>query len=289
MNTAPLPSIAVITPSFRQARFIAETIESVRAQNYPALEHWIIDAESNDGTAEVVARYASPQLHWVSEPDRNQTDAINKGMRRSTAEILGWLNSDDRYLPGALQAVGEAFRDNPDAAVVYGGGVKINRAGVVVKEVPAPAYDRQALRNRFYVIQPSMFFRRSLFDRLGGLNVEANYAMDWELMLRFPPDVRPVIIPQMLSQLRCYVSTKTVQGGWRRMQEIGRLGREFHGVLDHNFLSWQGRELVSRISHPGLYKLGQRVVDGLCDKLFGWDGYMVRGWPQDEPPEIETD
>lgn len=255
-------------------------LKSVRAQEYPALEHWIVDAESNDGTAEVVARYASPNLRWISEPDRGQSDAINKGMRLAGSEIVGWLNADDLYFPGALHAVGAAFRDHPDAAVVYGGGVKMDAAGAVLKEVPASPYDRRRLQSFFYVLQPALFFRRSLFLEVGGLNEASHYAMDWELMLRFPPERRVVVIPQMLAKLRCYPNTKTELGGWKRMREIGALGRKFHGPLDHNHLSLRARELVYRIGHSGLQKTARRVVDGLCDALFGWDGYMVRGWPE---------
>jgi glycosyltransferase involved in cell wall biosynthesis len=280
MSAAPLPSVGVITPSFRQAGYIGEMIESVRAQEYPALEHWIIDAQSNDGTAEVVAGYRDcPWLHWVSEPDRGQSDAINKGMRLAGSEIVGWLNADDLYFPGALQAVGETFRDHPEAAAVYGGGVKMDVVGQVIKEVTAHPYERRSLQNRFYVLQPSLFFRRSLFLEVGGLNEDSHYAMDWELMLRFPPETRIVVIPQMLSKLRCYPNTKTETGGWKRMREIAEIGRKYNGPLDRNHLSFRARELVSRLP-SSLQKLGKRFVDGLSDRVYGWDGYMVRGWPE---------
>lgn len=281
--SAPLPSIGVITPSFRQAGFIGEMIESVRAQEYPALEHWIVDAKSDDGTAEVVARYASPKLRWICEPDRGQSDAINKGMRLAGTEIVGWLNADDLYLPGALHAVGAAFRDHPDAAVVYGGGVKMDAAGAVLKEVPAHPYDRRTLRNLFYVLQPSLFFRRNLFLEVGGLNEASHYAMDWELMLRFPREACVVVIPQMLSRLRCYPDTKTALGGWKRMREIAEIGRKYNGLWDRNHLLFKAREFVSGISQPRLQRLGRRVVDELSDRLFGWDGCMVQGWPSPDP------
>lgn len=284
--SAPLPSIGVITPSFRQAGYIGEMLASVRAQDYPALEHWIVDAQSDDGTAEVVARYASPDLRWISEPDRGQSDAINKGMRRAGTEIVGWLNADDLYFPGALHAVGAAFRDHPDAAVVYGGGVKMAATGTVLKEVPAHPYDRRTLRHRFYVLQPSLFFRRSLFLEVGGLNEASHYAMDWELMLRFPPETRVAVVPQLLGKLRCYPNTKTELGGWKRMREIAEIGRKFNGPWDRNHLSFQVRESVSRLPGRGLQKIGRRVVDGLSDALFGWDGCMIRGWPENRTPAL---
>lgn len=280
----PLPSIGVITPSFRQAGYIGEMIESVRAQEYPALEHWIMDAQSDDGTAEIVARYASPNLRWISEPDRGQSDAINKGMRLASTEIVGWLNADDLYFPGALHAVGAAFREHPAAAVVYGGGVKMAATGALLKEVPAQPYDRRRLRNLFYVLQPSLFFRRSLFLEVGGLNEASHYAMDWELMLRFPPETRVIVVPQMLAKLRCYPNTKTELGGWARMREIAALGRQYNGPWDRNHLSFRAREGVSQLTSPGLRKIGRRVVDGLCDALFGWDGCMIRGWPRAKTP-----
>jgi glycosyltransferase involved in cell wall biosynthesis len=281
MSASDLPSIAVITPSFRQAGYIAETIESVNVQQYPALEHWIVDAQSDDGTAEIVARYRDqPWLHWVSEPDRGQSDAINKGMRLAHSEIAGWLNADDTYFPGALQAVGAAFRDHPEAQVVYGGGVKTEATGKVIKEVTAHPYQRRTLQNLFYVLQPSLFFRRSLFLQVDGLNEDSHYAMDWELMLKFPPETQVVVIPQLLSRLRCYPNTKTETGGWKRMREIAEIGRKYNGPLDRNHLCFCARELVSRLPLASMQKVGKRMVDGLSDKLFGWDGYMVRGWPE---------
>ncbi len=281
MNPAPLPSIGVITPSFRQAGYIAQMIESVREQNYSTLEHWIIDAKSDDGTAEVVAGFQSlPYLRWISEPDRGQSDAINKGARLAGTEIIGWLNADDLYFPHALRAVGEAFRDNPGVDVIYGGGVKADAAGFVLKKVPARPFDPRLLRYRFYVLQPSLFFRRRLFLEVGGLNEASHYAMDWELMLKFAERSRILAIPQVLSQLRCYPDTKTSTGGWPRLREIAEIGRKFNGPLDRNYLSFRAREFVSRIADPRAQEFGRQLVDRITDGLFGGSGLMVQGWPK---------
>jgi len=277
----PLPSIGVITPSFRQAGYIGQMIESVRSQDYPALEHWIVDAKSDDGTADVVAGYAAlPYLHWISEPDRGQSDAINKGARLAGSEIIGWLNADDLYFPDALQAVGQTFRDHPDVDVVYGGGVKMDADGAVLKTVSGRAFDPALLRYRFYVLQPSLFFRRRLFLDVGGLNEASHYAMDWELMLKFAERARILAIPTLLSKLRCYPNTKTSLGGWERLREIAAIGRRFNGPLDRNYLSFRARELVSGISNPTARQLGRRLVDRLSEGLFGSDSPMVQGWPQ---------
>jgi hypothetical protein len=160
----------------------------------------------------------------------------------------------------------------------------MDAAGALLKEVPAQPYDRRTLRNLFYVLQPSLFFRRSLFLQVGGLSEASHYAMDWELMLKFPEEIHVVVIPQLLARLRCYPDTKTSLGGWERMREIADIGRRFHGRWDHNHVSFRLRESISKIRHPRLQQLGRRAVDEFCDRAFGWDGYMVRGWPLSKNP-----
>ncbi len=271
-----LPSITVVTPSYNQGGYIAETIRSVAEQNYPNLEHLVIDAKSTDQTLEVLAGFAHlPDLRWISEKDRGQSDAINKGIRMAQGEIVGWLNSDDYYHPGALQAIGRAFAENPGAGLVYGAGTKVNADGSVQKEIPFRPFDRRRLRSAFYILQPSMFFRRDLFTQVGGLTESLHYAMDWELLLKFPKNTPMVAIPEKIAQLRCYPNTKTSTGGWQRMQEIAGIGRQFHGPLDINYLSFCARRAIAPLHNRAL----QTLVDKACDRVFGVGRYMVDGWP----------
>lgn len=269
-----LPVITLVTPSFNQAEFLERTIQSVVAQEYPALDWIIVDAMSTDGTKEILDRYRElPFLRIIREPDHGQTDAINKGLRVGRGEIAGWLNSDDELLPGALRAIGEAFARNERAVLVYGGGRKIDTRGSLLKKISAKPFDRRLLRTAFYILQPSMFFRRELAVKLGGLDESLHYVMDWELALRLAEAGEVVRIDAELSALRCYPGTKTEAGGWKRFAEIAAVGRKFNGPFDRNFLAYHAR----RIAAP--FPWARRVVDFVGWKLFADRSLMVVGWP----------
>src|ERR1700694_3043502 len=132
-----LPRITVVTPSFNQAAYLADAIESVLSQCYPDLEYLVLDGGSTDGSIDILRRYDS-RLSWTTQADEGQSDAINKGFRRATGEIVTFLNSDDYYFPGALEAVARAFTDNPDAGVVYGRGRFVSETGVPQRTVGGP-------------------------------------------------------------------------------------------------------------------------------------------------------
>lgn len=117
-----LPKISIVTPSFNQGKYLEKTILSVLEQDYPNLEYIIIDGGSTDNSVEIIKKYEKHLAYWVSEPDRGQSHAINKGFGHATGEILGWLNSDDYYAPGAPQAIAEAFLANPDVGAIVGAG-----------------------------------------------------------------------------------------------------------------------------------------------------------------------
>ena len=114
------PRISIVTPSFNQGKYIEQTIQSVLSQNYPNLEYIIIDGGSTDGTVEIIKKYEQQLTYWISEPDKGQTDAINKGFAKCTGEIFNWINSDDYYSPNSLHIVAEVFSENPTAKVVCG-------------------------------------------------------------------------------------------------------------------------------------------------------------------------
>ena len=182
-----LPSIGVVTPSFQHAEFIGRTIDSVLAQRYPALRYTVQDGASTDGTLDILRRSESAgDLTFVSEPDRGQADAINRGFTRIDTDIMAWLNPDDLYLPGALTTVGRYFRDHPEVDVVYGHRIVVDAQGREVGRWWLPEHSRAAVEWRCYVPQESMFWRRSLFDAVGGrLDDTFEFAMDWDLVARF--------------------------------------------------------------------------------------------------------
>lgn len=273
-------SISIVTPSLNQCMFIPRMIDSLHEQRYSALEHIVFDAGSTDGSIDVWKEWQrksdrfSPVRVFV-EPDRGQSDAINKGMRVATGTIVGWLNSDDFLMPGALVKVAEAFERNPEAVVIYGVGAKTDLNGRVIKKVPFREFCPQRLSYAFEEVQPAMFFRRDAYWQVSGLDESLHYAMDWDLLLKLANVGKVVAIPDYLANIRYYPETKTNTGGWRRMREIARIARRHNGALDRNNLSFQTRDLLARQPMSCL----RTLFDHICWNLFKDPPLMVQGWP----------
>jgi len=177
---ASFPMVTVVTPSYNQAEFLERTILSVLNQNYPNLEYIIVDGGSKDGSVEIIKKYQKYLAYWVSEPDQGQSDAINKGFSRSTGEICAYLNSDDCYVPDALNHAIAAFRD-PAADLVYGHAYVVDgRDRPYNIAVALPFILKEHLFGLFSVPQPSSFWRRRVYDGVGGFNVDAKSCMDHE-------------------------------------------------------------------------------------------------------------
>lgn len=271
--------ISIITPSLNQAVFAPEMLASLELQQYPDLEHIVYDGGSTDGVIDFWKEaQAEKKLKLFVEPDRGQSDAINKGMRVATGEIVGWLNSDDILLPGALHAVAEAFSQNPKAVVVIGTGGKMDAQGNLLKIVQSNRFTIDRLKSAFEIIQPAMFFRRDAYWKVGGLDESLHYAMDWDLLLKLSKIGKVVAIPQHLANIRYYEETKTNTGGWKRMKEIARIGRRHNGPMDRNFLSFQIRDLLSK--QP--LRWPQSLFDHFCWNLFNDPPLMVQGWPEEQ-------
>lgn len=215
-----LPTISLVTCSYQQARFLDATIRSVLEQDYPNLEYMIIDGASTDGSKVIIERYADSLAYWVSEPDDGQTHALVKGFSRTTGDICGWLCSDDLLLPGALQCVGEFFRDHPEVNAVFGDSIWIDADGKPIRPKREMGFNRFVFLHDFnYVPQPSMFWRRSLYESVGGLCTNFMLAMDNDLLERFSARVRIEHIPVYLSCMRYYAEQKTRSLHSRSLQE----------------------------------------------------------------------
>jgi glycosyltransferase involved in cell wall biosynthesis len=274
--------ISIITPSLNQAVFAPEMLSSLDVQQYPDLEHIVYDAGSTDGVIDIWRKAeAEGKLKLFVEPDRGQSDAINKGMRVATGEIVGWLNSDDVLLPEALRTVVEEFSTNPNAVVVIGTGGKMDLKGNPIKIVPSNRFTIDRLKSAFEIIQPAMFFRGDAYWKVGGLDESLHYAMDWDLLLKISKIGEVVAIPQHLANIRYYEETKTNTGGWKRMREIARIGRRHNGPLDRNHLSFQIRDLLSK--QP--FRFPRSLFDHLCWNLFKDPPLMVQGWREEEKAE----
>ena len=206
--------ISVVTPSFNQGRFIRATIESVLGQRHCDVEYIVMDGASTDETVSVLESFGS-KLRWVSERDDGQTDAINKGLRRASGEIVAYLNSDDLYLPGTLAKVEEAFRLNPDVDVVYGDFHAVDEVGRLIDRVKTIAYDADILLyDANYICQPASFYRRSLLDRIGLFDDSLRFLMDYEFFLRASRcKARFMMIPRPLAAIRFHGDCKTLSDG----------------------------------------------------------------------------
>ncbi|MEO6052655.1 MAG: glycosyltransferase family 2 protein [Chthoniobacterales bacterium] len=271
-----LPRITLVTPTYNQGHFIEQTLESIRQQNYPNFEHIVVDAMSTDNTGAILDAYAkTPSVRVIREPDKGQSDGINKGMRAATGEVVGWLNSDDMLCENALLKIGETFANHPDAVVVYGLGAKVDRQGELIRWVPFREFDRKALKTAYRVIQPAMFFKKDVYWKTGGLDIDLHYAMDWELLIRMAQRGDVISIPDEIAKIRFYEDTKTSTGGWKRMQEIAEIGRKYNGLTDANYISFIVRSIAAKIPLPFLRK----AVDHLSWRIWKGTPVMVHGWP----------
>lgn len=215
--------VSIVTPSYNQAQFIEETIRSVLLQGYPNLEYIIIDGGSTDGTVEIIRKYEPWLTYWVSEKDAGQSDAINKGWRRSHGEIMAWLNSDDIYLPGALGKVAHAFGSaDPAVGLIYGDCGQIDEYSRPRGHLDISNFELSGLiLSRRFLPQPSTFIRRSVYAALGGLRAELHMAMDFEYWMRVLTNgFTAHYLPAMLASYRVTDETKSASFPARSWLEI---------------------------------------------------------------------
>lgn len=187
LNVVDAPiKISIVMPSYNQAAFVEAALESIISQDYKEWEILFVDAGSNDGTLEIAERYRKHISYFVSEPDNGQSDAIHKGFFNATGDVLTWLNTDDLLLPGALQQVAQAFASRPTCNWVLGNVIWIDAEDTVLKCWKGGRYTPGATKFGIFASGgPSAFFRRELYERVGGINLTLDYQMDTELWWRF--------------------------------------------------------------------------------------------------------
>ncbi|MFM7024380.1 MAG: glycosyltransferase family 2 protein [Flavobacteriales bacterium] len=200
--------ISIITPSYNQGRYIEETIRSVVDQNYPNLEYIIMDGGSKDNTVEVIKKYADKITYWESKKDKGQSDAINKGLKKASGDIVAWLNSDDMYTENALQRVADIFAKNPDVDIVYGNVWQFYPKGKTEKHINKKFNPKQFLTG-VNMHQPSVFWRRKVHEEIGFLDEALYYTMDYDLWLRLFYNYKSYKTDTILSRFRCHEEAKT--------------------------------------------------------------------------------
>ncbi len=251
------PKISIVTPSFNQGQFIEETILSVIGQGYPNLEYIIIDGGSSDNTVDIIKKYENHIDYWVSEPDNGQAQAINKGFARATGDIIGWLNSDDMYMPNCLAFIsnhldshslkvcfGNCLHFKEEAIGLIAGGSNVAKAAVT-----------DELEKIDFIIQPSTFWNRKTWDHVGRLIEEMHYAFDWEWFLRAQrKNVKLQPVEKCLSIYRIHEEHKTKNGGTKRRQEILNVYKEYDERIARLY------EILMHEKRIDMTKLNMRVL-----------------------------
>lgn len=229
------PLVSIVTPSYNQAQFLEETICSVLEQVYPRIEYWIVDGGSTDGSLEIIRRYAPHLAGWVSEPDRGQTEAINKGFAMAGGEILAWLNSDDTYLPEAVSEAVNYLESHPEIGMVYGDAHLIDERGRVIGEFPARQTDYHRLRRGYvHIPQQTAFFRADLWREVGPLDPSFFFAMDYDLWVRLSQVAPLKYHPRPWANFRLHGEAKSVAADDRCWPEMIRVHRREGG----SWFSW---------------------------------------------------
>ena len=226
------PRISVITPSYNQAEFLERTIRSVLSQDYPDLEYIVVDGGSTDGSVEIIKRYADRLAYWVSEPDRGQSHAINKGLQRATGSILGWLNSDDYYLPGALRVVGETLADNSETFALVGHCRRVYASGSEANLLEGRFEGRLRLLQfwkDYRMPQSSIFWRREVLDQVGLLDESQHYIMDFDYWARIAEHFDFANVDSVFSCATYHEAAKTGDNYERYEDELGLHARRYWG------------------------------------------------------------
>ena len=201
-------SLSVITPSYNQAGYLKQTMDSVFCQGIPGMEYVVIDGGSTDGSVDIIRSYEDRLTGWISEKDRGQADAVNKGAARTKGDVIGWLNSDDLYLPGAVKKALAYLDGHPDADAVYGDVLSIDGDGKLINVMRFGQYSAEDMMTFRMISQPGVFFRRSAWEKAGGLDLSYHYLLDHHLWLRMISRGKFVYLPEPLAAARFHPAAK---------------------------------------------------------------------------------
>lgn len=260
------PPISIIVPSYNQGQFIADTIASILSQGIDDIEILVMDGGSTDQTVSILRNYGD-RIHWISECDKGQSDAINKGMSRVHGGILAYLNSDDRYAQGALRLVLDAFQRNPSADIVYGDINYIDSQGSLIRSGKTIDFDYNIFRYDYdFICQPASFWRRSVIERIGMMDLGLRYHMDYDFFMRAAAaGCRFYHLRQPLADFRFHGESKTVNGSQSDRERF-----------------WSDREKIVmphrvQLSSPDATRLLHKLLRAVFRGRLIWQNFIQNG------------
>jgi glycosyltransferase involved in cell wall biosynthesis len=275
--------VSVVTPSFNQGQFIQRTLESVATQTGAAIEHVVFDGSSTDDTVEVLKRFGNG-VRWVSQKDKGQTDAVNRGIRATDGEIIGWLNSDDVYYPGAISRVVAFFESHPDVDVVYGMADHIDLSDQAFEAYPTEPWNIARMRDTCIICQPAAFFRRRVVTQYGLLDESRHFCMDYEYWLRLAKaGVKFAYLEEKLAGSRLYAENKTLGSRLKVHAEINDMQKSLFGTVPDRWL-WNYAhaaldDRVDRSKSPRWFAV--RMLVAVTKAAWHWNGRLS--------PEMKAD
>lgn len=274
-SAARTPRFSIVTPSYNQGGFIEQTILSVLGQGYEQLEYFVFDGGSTDGTVEILRKYDARLGYWQSKRDGGQADAINQGLARATGDIVGWINSDDYYLPGTLATVA-ARLDPTRPQILAGNCIHLfgESATILGSDVPG-LHQQLELRLADYLIQPSTFWTAAAWKAVGPLSSTLHYVFDWEWFIRAQRSgVEILTTADYFSVYRIHAQHKTGTGGERRSAELREIYRKYSGdsfaqLYDRLLANKMALHVRSALTRAGRAKWFPRAARLLWPSLFG--------------------
>ena len=278
------PLVSIVTPSYNQAQFLEETICSVIRQDYEAIEYIVIDGGSTDGSLEIIKRYEEHLAYWISEPDKGQVDAINKGLRRAGGDIVAWINSDDLYMAGAIREAVSALQQNPEIGMVYGDGIMVDADGKLLDRHTYRTYSVLDLLCFEVLLQPTVFIKRKILEWVGYLSEDYDLILDHDLWIKIAAN-RPILhVPSFWAVERTHESAKTIAQAATFVKEAERMIEAAEVSQPYDSIIKENRQRVYASLHAfaarRLIDAGQyrQAVQRMCNVLFKSPRVFIRYW-----------
>ena len=278
------PKVSIITPSYNQAQFLEQTIQSVLTQTYPNIEYIVVDGASSDNSVEIIRKYEHRINWWVSEPDKGQSEAVNKGWMHATGEIIGWLNSDDLLLPDTVTRMVNAFEETPEMGFIYGDVLSIDQYGDIFNVMRFQQWGIEDLAAFEVISQPGVFMRREILEQAGYLNNTLHYLMDIHLWLKMIQLAPMRYLPGLAAAARYHAGAKNVAAG-------AHYGADAYKIVEWMKTQPLLQEILEKDSHrvwAGAHRISARYLLDAGDARGALRDYLRCFWARPATALPET-